>query len=294
MLNTLHTEPTVLYEVPSLLNTCVKIDLREEVMKFLAQDFIQNTLIIGLIEEKSFEKLLTEESLLIHKNLANEIDGVAIIGKKNLFYSKSDEALVHFAQKISTQPKGAIILCEESVSQKFFSFLTEFNSEFNSFCQEILMVAPNIQLPPNQTKRNLRLIADEDLEFVLQANAEIIESERGYNPLIEHPQEYINSIKNLIQQKKSYIWEKDNELIFKVDLPIKSSTFVYLEGIYVSPKYRRQGIGYLCIQEIKNSLIDNNSSLLLLVNTENKGAIHLYKKLGFTKHCQFSFSSLKN
>ena len=58
----------------------------------------------------------------------------------------------------------------------------------------------------------------------------------------------------------------------------------FVDGLYVTPEHRRQGIALVLMKEalawIKNA---NCHSVTLLVNPKNKSAIRLYEGLGFTK-----------
>jgi len=55
----------------------------------------------------------------------------------------------------------------------------------------------------------------------------------------------------------------------------------YISNIAVYPEYRGMGIGTYLINFLKNKIKDRNLNLVLDVETENKRAINLYKRLGF-------------
>ncbi|MDG0844251.1 GNAT family N-acetyltransferase [Staphylococcus equorum] len=59
-----------------------------------------------------------------------------------------------------------------------------------------------------------------------------------------------------------------------------------LVSVYCHPQYRRQGIAKQLIQQIIDSVIEQNTvkTINLCVLSENKSAISLYKKLGFKRY----------
>ena len=56
----------------------------------------------------------------------------------------------------------------------------------------------------------------------------------------------------------------------------------YLEGVYVSPKYRGQGYATTCITQMCDYLLAHTASVSLLVSEDNQAARALYDKAGFT------------
>lgn len=268
-------------------------NLDEKVLDFLNQDVYKNSLILGLILENGFDKLLNKKILHIYQNVFGEIEGVGYFGRKNFCCAKSYDALVFFAEIISQQPKGAIILCEEESSSKLHQLIGLHNRTVSTYCMENLMIARENQTDLPKTNY-LRFAHEKDHHFVLNANAEIIHLERGYNPLETHKDDFIESIYKLIRNRKTLIWSENDELICKIDIGPITPQVVYLEGIYVSPFYRGKGIGFQCLQEVKNMFMKNDVSLSLLVKNDNHSAVNLYKKLNFYNYCNFNFAYLQN
>lgn len=268
-------------------------NLDERVMEFLNQDVYKNSLILGLILEGGFDKLLDNKVLQIYQNAFGEIEGVGYFGKKNFFYAVTYEAMAYFAEIIAKQPKGSLILCEEECCEKFFRLIALHNRKVNSYCLENLMIS-NVNHKDLPKTNFLRFANENDFQLVLKANAEIIQLERGYNPLETQKSDYEESIANLLRKRKSMIWRENDELICKIDIGVITPKVVYLEGIYVSPNYRGKGVGFQCIQEVKNMFMKNDVSLSLLVKNDNHSALNLYKKLDFTNYCRFNFAYLQS
>jgi ribosomal protein S18 acetylase RimI-like enzyme len=231
--------------------------------------------------------------LQIYQNPFGEIEGVGYIGKKNFFYTTTYEALAYFTEIISKQPKGSLILCGEEIYDKFSRLIALYNREVGTFCLENLMISSKNHQDLPKTNF-LRFANENDYQLILKANAEIIHLERGYNPLETQKKDFEESIANLIKKRKSMIWRENDDLVCKVDIGVITPKVVYLEGIFVSPNYRGKGVGFQCIQEVKNMFMKNGVSLSLLVKNENHSAVNLYKKLDFTNYCKFNFAYLSS
>ena len=74
---------------------------------------------------------------------------------------------------------------------------------------------------------------------------------------------------------------EQDQLIFKADIISDTPEVVYLEGVYVHPEYRRQGLGSKCLTQLTRGLLNQTRAISLLVNQERRQAQEFFKKLGF-------------
>lgn len=58
---------------------------------------------------------------------------------------------------------------------------------------------------------------------------------------------------------------------------------IWIEELYIKPKYRSKGIGHKVFKFIKENISPKVKRIRLEVEQTNKRAISLYQKLGFTK-----------
>lgn len=61
-----------------------------------------------------------------------------------------------------------------------------------------------------------------------------------------------------------------------------SSDEIYIDTLMVSPKYRRQGIGFLLINEVEKKFKESGKPIGLIVDHDNINAQNLYMKSGFS------------
>jgi predicted GNAT family acetyltransferase len=84
-----------------------------------------------------------------------------------------------------------------------------------------------------------------------------------------------------IEQGRVWVLIENGQLIFKADILSETSEIVYLEGIYVAPEQRRQGLGLRCLSQLSRNLLARAKALSLLVNEQHKEAASFYLKAGF-------------
>ena len=62
---------------------------------------------------------------------------------------------------------------------------------------------------------------------------------------------------------------------------------VYLEGVYVAPEGRGQGVGLQCLSHLTDELLRRADSACLLVNERNESAHAFYRRAGFRFDCHY-------
>jgi uncharacterized protein len=73
------------------------------------------------------------------------------------------------------------------------------------------------------------------------------------------------------------------KLVFKADVVAETADATYLEGIYVAPEKRGDGIGSKCLSHLSRQLLSRGTTkhICLLSNVEFKNAHQAYFKAGF-------------
>ncbi len=128
---------------------------------------------------------------------------------------------------------------------------------------------------------DLRLATVDDLEIVLPVNAYMVMAETGVNPMEADPAGFRRRWNRRIEQKRVWVWVKDDRLIFNADVMLETPDCIYLEGVYVSPEERGKGYGRRGLSQLSRHLMAQTKSLCLLVNEENVMAQNFYEKAGF-------------
>src|SRR5437588_747600 len=123
----------------------------------------------------------------------------------------------------------------------------------------------------------LRLATEADLELVAPVQAELAYEESGVNPLEKDPEGFRRRCARRIEQGRVWIWVEEGRLIFKTDIISETEDVTYLEGIWVNPQERGQGLALRCMAQLGRTLLQKTKALSILVNERNAAARHLYR-----------------
>ena len=80
---------------------------------------------------------------------------------------------------------------------------------------------------------------------------------------------------------KFYFILKDNHYVGFIHMGNRGARIDWLEDLFVLPDYQNQGIGTYAIKAIEEEVKTYSDSLYIEAAARNKGAIMLYRKLGY-------------
>jgi predicted GNAT family acetyltransferase len=81
----------------------------------------------------------------------------------------------------------------------------------------------------------------------------------------------------------TYVYEVGGELLFKMDIGCASNRGAQIQGVYVPPEARGQGMGTEAMAACCTLAFDRHPTLSLYVNDFNAPAVALYERLGFQR-----------
>jgi predicted GNAT family acetyltransferase len=90
-----------------------------------------------------------------------------------------------------------------------------------------------------------------------------------------------------IEQNRVFVAYEGDKLVFKADIIAETADVIYLEGVYVAPEYRGQGVGSGCLAKLTLNLLKRVQNVCLLSNINFIDAHMSYVKAGF-KHTDSS------
>ncbi|WP_026532067.1 GNAT family N-acetyltransferase [Arthrobacter sp. H41] len=168
-------------------------------------------------------------------------------------------------------------------------------STFEDYSAEPFDVRPNQPLLTIDTEpllapaADLRFTRPGELDALLPACAAMFEEEVGYSPYIGGSEHYRRRVASLITRKHSLAaFDDDGSVIFKAELGTVSSQAVQVQGVWLDPDRRGQGLsaGYMAgVVAAARSLAPTVS---LYVNSYNARALASYRSVGFTQAGTFS------
>lgn len=251
-----------------------------EVLSFLSARPQHTFVMSGWIRDNGLVSHLNRGTFYGHRNAQGQLDGVALIGHVTLFETNSEAALVAFAGLTQDCSSAHVVMGETDKVGRFLSYYKHDGQEPRLMCRE-LMFEQRCKEDVAEAVPGLRLATLEDLELVAPVHAQMAFEESGVNPLFVDPEGFYRRCARRIEQKRVWVWVENNQLIFKADIISDTPEVIYLEGVYVDPQKRGNGLGQRCIKQLTNELLTHVNSVCLQVNQQNAAAHACYLKAGY-------------
>ncbi|MEP6706018.1 MAG: GNAT family N-acetyltransferase [Pyrinomonadaceae bacterium] len=253
---------------------------KTEVLAFLAARAQHTFVMTGWILDNGLISPLNRGTFYGHRNAQGQLDGVALIGHVTLFETNKEAALAEFARLAQDCHSAKTVMGEAEKVERFLSYYKRDGHAPRLMCRERLFEQRHKE-EISESLPGLRLATAADLELVAPVHAQMAFEESGVNPLFVDPEGFYRRCARRIQQKRVWVNVENGELIFKADVISDTPEVIYLEGVYVSPEKRGNGLGAQCLKQLTNALLASTNSVCLLVNHENPAANACYQKAGY-------------
>lgn len=253
---------------------------RNEVLTFLVERPIHTVCMVGFIRDNGLESELNRGTFYGCRNSEGRLEGVALIGHTTLIEVRTDRALKELALVAQTRSNAHMIMGEQERIEQFWNHYADDGQEIRLICGELLFeLRRAVQV--REKVEGLRLATLDDLEIIAPVHAGMAEAESGVNPLIMDPVGFRQRCARRIEKGRVWVLVEDGELTFKADIQADTPEVIYLEGIYVNPTKRGQGIGLRCLGQLTQSLLSRSKSICVLVNENNEKAHAFYRLSNF-------------
>lgn len=282
--NTFNSHPQWLTAAPDMSRLSELNDMnRDETLMFLSARPVHTVVMTSFIEDNGIESPLNRGMFFGYRNKCGDLEGVALIGHAALVEARSDEALkaLAFAAKNSEIPVH-LIMSDDNAAASFWKYFGDYSAKPRLICNEALFEL-GFPIPVRTCRYNLRLAQPRELDQIVDAQAEIALLESGTDPRKRDYSGFLERVLRRIEQGRIYVVVEDGRLIFKADVIAKTENTAYLEGIYVAPERRGEGIGSECLAEVGVRLLNSVQNVCLLSNVNFHGAHRSFGKAGF-KH----------
>ncbi len=253
---------------------------KAEAMAFLSERPLHTVYLAGLILDNGIVSPLNRGSFYSYRNPEGRLEGVALIGHATLFETRSDAALAAFASLAQKSPRTHMLLGEMERVENFWSLYSEGGQAPRRICRELLF-EQRFPVEAKEPVQGLRRATLRDLEMVMPVHAAMAFEDSGVNPMEKDPNGFRLRCARRIEQGRVWVLIENGHLIFKADIMSDTAEVIYLEGIYVAPEDRGQGIGHRCLSQLTRNLLARTKTVSLLVNEQNESASSFYLQAGF-------------
>lgn len=284
-LNTLMTK--VMGETPYLPEADVTVSLiemtdddRNEVLGFLAERPVHTVCIAGLIRDNGLVSPHNRGTFYGCRNSAGRLEGVALIGHATLIEARTSRAMQEFGLVAQGFMRTHIILGEKDKVEQFWNYYADEGQEMRLACREHLFEL-RIAMQVRDEIDGLRRATLDDLDKIAPVQASMAECESGVNPLDVDPEGFRARCARRIEMGRVWVFEDEGRLIFKADVQADTPDVVYLEGVWVNPADRGNGIGRKCLRQLCQDLLTRTKSICVLVNEDHDRAHTFYRMCNF-------------
>lgn len=131
------------------------------------------------------------------------------------------------------------------------------------------------------TAGELRLAAERETNDLVRLAAAMRLEELGRSVGTAELEEFAARVAARISDDRIYVLPHGRRLVFKADVGSRCRYGAQIEGVYVVPDQRRQGLAGRCVREMARRLLEHWPCITLHVHERNQPAIRAYLRAGF-------------
>jgi GNAT superfamily N-acetyltransferase len=263
----------------------------KEVLEFLNVRPVHTVAMASFIRDNGMEGADNRGNFYGYRSVRGTLEAVALIGHTTLIEARSEDSLKALAL-IARQSETPIhfMMSDGQAIETFWNYYAGGNRAPRLVCPELLFEL-TFPFTAQKCKWNVRLAEASELGQIAVAHDEVAFIESGSSPLTKDGTDFLKRCLKRIEQRRTFVVFENGRLVFKADIAAETSDVIYLEGIYVAPEYRGQGVGSSCLANLGLQLIERVENVCLLSNVEFKNAHCSFLKAGFrnTGSCQTIF-----
>ena len=255
-----------------------------EVLDFLSARPVHTVYMASLIRDNGLTSELNRGSFYGCRR-RNALAGVALLGHAIVMETESERCIKAFAELAKHHAPAHLIRGEKKQIETFWTYYAQGERNARCFAGELLLQLKT--LPTTEPVPDLRLATLDDLDEVVNVNAEMACSESGINPLTRDADGFRERAARRICKGRIWVWVKNRRLIYKTDIIAETPEATYLEGVYVVPDQRAKGYGLRCISQLARLLLTRTKTICLTVNEKSVGSQRFYARAGYELACRY-------
>lgn len=131
----------------------------------------------------------------------------------------------------------------------------------------------------------LRVASPDEIERYLPAAAAMFTEELGVSPFVgPSAGGYRGRIATLLREGRAFcVTDKSGDVVFKADLGVVTPRTCQIQGVWVRPDLRGQGLGTAAMVGVLDHALQASPTASLYVNDFNVAARRMYESLGMTQ-----------
>lgn len=263
-----------------------------EVLEFLNLRPVHTVMMNSLIQDNGLEGADNRGIFYGYRNPHGQLEGVALIGHTTLIEARTANALQAFAIAARKSRTPIHIMMSDGKSVERFWHLYK-GGDRQSPRLSVTEMLFELKFPflVQECQWDVRLAEAVELEQIAEAHAEVAFIESGVDPLVKDREGFLRRTLKRIEKGRTFVVFENGKLIFKADIVAETSNVFYLEGIYVAPEMRGQGIGSKCLAQLSLQLLERKQHICFLSNIEFKNAHRSFENAGYknTDRCTTIF-----
>lgn len=252
-----------------------------EVMEFLSIRPVHTVVMSSLIRDNGIESDQNRGKFFGYRGNRSQLVGVALIGHSTLVEAHTNDALRAFAFAARTsQTPIHLIMSDDDNASEFWRIYSGGSRQPRLSCKELLFETAFPYLV-RENAWDIRNAVPTELMEVAEAQAEVAFRESGIDPMVRDRDGFLARVERRIEQDRVFVVYSDGKLIFKADIVAQTDDVSYLEGVWVAPEWRGQGVGSACLAKLNLMLLPQTPHVCLLSNVEETAAHRSFQKAGF-------------
>lgn len=256
---------------------------RADALDFLKVRPVQTVVMTSFIFDNGIESDLNRGKFYGYRGLDGKFAGIALIGHSTLVDARTDEAMTALAIVAhNSETPIHLIMSSGDDAHKFWAHLKGPGIEPRVVCTEALFEAA-FPFQVSKIDHNVTAAEMEMLLPIAEAQADIAFIECGVDPMMKDREGFLKRVARRIEQGRIFTVVRDGKLLFKADIIAETEDTIYLEGIYVHPDHRGEGIGSHCLNALTVALLDRVENICMLSNVDFAGAHRSYAKAGYRR-----------
>ena len=162
--------------------------------------------------------------------------------------------------------------------------------------QLLLAISSDPQVEPDEA---VALVTLEQLSAIFAASVDMFTKEVGFSPLEGGQAGYLARVRGTIRGRNCFArisdtlplggavgnWPATNQaeqVLFKADIGIRAPCIVQVQGVWVHPEVRQQGLGAAGMAAVVAQIrAAGHTTVSLYVNDFNEAALRMYSRVGF-------------